>query len=172
MLKQTRCGMHNVAFPALQFNNTTSTRSIHNVKLVGLHKKVHPPALEMLRLHGLRLHGPAISTMGAGQVQKKVDVSFYKATMLNIKLVHLHDSLHKPPAQGISFRGLCLHDHQRYLQPINQISLETFAKVVSQSASSTLKVIISNFFIQFQEKCLPRLNRSPNLTQSMHPRFR
>ncbi|TEY37794.1 hypothetical protein BOTCAL_0507g00070 [Botryotinia calthae] len=57
MVQQTRGG----AIPAFLTRNhrpITFTRSVHNVKLVGLLNQLYQPAPEILRLHGLRLHGP------------------------------------------------------------------------------------------------------------------
>ncbi|QSZ36386.1 hypothetical protein DSL72_006262 [Monilinia vaccinii-corymbosi] len=139
ILQQTRGGKYAVAFVARNYNKTPTTRPIHNIKLLSLQKQLQQPAEEMLRLHGLRLHGPAVMPVGAARVQEKIDVSFYKATLQTIKLVHLHDTLHKPPVEELSLRGFCLHDHERYLQPKSQITLETLADLVSQSALDSMK---------------------------------
>ncbi|KAI9647969.1 hypothetical protein NHQ30_002591 [Ciborinia camelliae] len=86
----------------------------------------------MLRLHGLRLHTATIPAEGTGKVQKKVDVAFYKATLQNIKLVHLHDSLHQPIAETLPLRGLCLHDRDRFLQTMSDLNLNEISKIVAE----------------------------------------
>lgn len=46
------------AFLTRNHRPITFSRSIHNVKLVGLHNQLFQPDPEMIRFDGLRLHGP------------------------------------------------------------------------------------------------------------------
>ncbi|KAF7943877.1 uncharacterized protein EAE97_005947 [Botrytis byssoidea] len=58
MGSQARGSANIAAFLTRNHCPVTFTRSVHNVKLVGLHNQLFQPAPEILRLHGLRLHGP------------------------------------------------------------------------------------------------------------------
>ncbi|TGO39680.1 hypothetical protein BHYA_0049g00160 [Botrytis hyacinthi] len=58
MVPQARGRAKISAFLTRNHCPVTSTRFVHNVKLVGLHNQLFQPAPEILRLHGLRLHGP------------------------------------------------------------------------------------------------------------------
>ncbi|TGO53642.1 hypothetical protein BOTNAR_0290g00040 [Botryotinia narcissicola] len=58
MVPQARGSANVAAFLARNHCPVTFTRSVHNVKLVGLHNQLFQPAPEILRLHGLRIHGP------------------------------------------------------------------------------------------------------------------
>ncbi|KAF7903021.1 hypothetical protein EAF00_002923 [Botryotinia globosa] len=55
---QARGSANIAAFLTRNHCPVTFTRSVHNVKLVGLHNQLFQPAPEILRVHGLRLHGP------------------------------------------------------------------------------------------------------------------
>ncbi|KAF5872076.1 uncharacterized protein Bfra_009105 [Botrytis fragariae] len=55
MVPQARGGAYMAVFITRTF-----TRSVHKVKLVGLHNQLFQPAPEIPRLHGLRLHDPTI----------------------------------------------------------------------------------------------------------------
>lgn len=58
MVPQARGCANIAAFLTRDHCPVTFTRSIHNVKLLGLHNQLFQPAPEILRLHGLRLHSP------------------------------------------------------------------------------------------------------------------
>ncbi|KAK6612751.1 hypothetical protein H4I96_01964 [Botrytis cinerea] len=57
MVHHTR-GSAIAAFLTRNHRPITFSRSIHNVKLVGLHNQLFQPDPEMIRFDGLRLHGP------------------------------------------------------------------------------------------------------------------
>ncbi|ESZ93114.1 hypothetical protein SBOR_6486 [Sclerotinia borealis F-4128] len=132
---QARATAYAAAQLILHNKSIPSTRSVHNVKLLGLHNQLHQPAPEMLRLHGLRLHGASVPNVGTRQVQQGVDVAFYKATMKTFKLKDLHNTLHPAPAEKLSFRGLCLHDHARFGQPMIKADPKTIAEMFPQLTS-------------------------------------
>lgn len=154
LIHQSRAAAYNAAFIARYHKTTTFTRPIHNVNLVGLHNKLNQPAPQTLRLHGLKLHGPATKTAAANQVKQKVDAAFYKTTLQTIKLVGLHNTLHQPPEETISMRSLCLHDHARYLQPINNDILETIVEMGPQSTPNPQIVSFSNMFYMIARRAL------------------
>ncbi|KAF7911416.1 uncharacterized protein EAF01_002923 [Botrytis porri] len=56
MVPQARAGESIAALLTHNQCPIAFTRSVHNVKLVGLHNQLFQPAPEKLRLHGLRLH--------------------------------------------------------------------------------------------------------------------
>ncbi|KAF7958351.1 hypothetical protein EAE96_001900 [Botrytis aclada] len=58
MVHQAQGGAYIAAFLTRKHCPVTYTRSIHNVKLVGLHKQLFHPEPEILQLHGLRIHSP------------------------------------------------------------------------------------------------------------------
>ncbi|TGO46928.1 hypothetical protein BCON_0301g00120 [Botryotinia convoluta] len=58
IVSQAQGGAYIAAFLTRNHCPVTFTRSVYNVKLVGLHNQLFQPAPKVLRLHGLRLHGP------------------------------------------------------------------------------------------------------------------